>query len=47
MLKGYVDRQVKVKTALGSLLVDWASDGEPVFQTGPAEFAFVGSYLLK
>ena len=47
MLKGYVDRQVRVKTALGSLLVDWAFEEAPVFQTGPAEFAFVGSFLLK
>jgi diaminopimelate epimerase len=47
MLKGYVDRRVKIKTALGSLLVDWADEQSAVFQTGPAEFAFVGSYLLK
>ena len=47
MLKGYVDRRVKVKTALGSLFVEWASENEPVFQTGPAEFSFVGSFLRK
>lgn len=47
ILKGYVDRKVRVKTALGSLLVEWPGENDPVFQTGPAEFAFVGSYLLK
>jgi hypothetical protein len=27
--------------------VEWAAENEPVFQTGPAEFSFVGSFLLK
>ncbi len=47
ILKGYVDRQVKVKTALGALLVEWAAESEPVYQTGPAEFSYVGSFLRK
>jgi diaminopimelate epimerase len=47
ILKGYVDRRVKVKTVLGALLVEWDAESEPVYQTGPAEFSFVGSFLLK
>ncbi|MEN6310297.1 MAG: diaminopimelate epimerase, partial [Acidobacteriota bacterium] len=44
MLKGLTDRTVKVRTNLGSLTVDWSSDGT-VFQTGPAEVVFEGEYL--
>lgn len=47
MVKGLVDRTVKVKTEMGSLLVEWPSETAPVVQTGPAEFAFVGSFLFK
>ena len=45
MLKGYVDRKVKVTTSMGQVLVDWTSD--KVYQTGPAEFAVTGSFLFK
>jgi len=45
MLKGYVDRTVKVTTSMGQVLVDWTSD--KVYQTGPAEFAFTGSFQFK
>ena len=36
MLKGLVDRTVTVRTALGSLKVEWPEGGE-LFQTGPVE----------
>jgi len=44
MLRGLTDRTVKVRTNLGSLTVDWSSDGT-VFQTGPAEVVCEGDYL--
>lgn len=47
ILKGFVGRKVTVRTSMGTVLVEWPSDGERVFQTGPAEFAFVGSFLFK
>ena len=34
-----------MKTSMGMLLVEW--DRETVRQTGPVEFVFVGSFLLK
>ncbi len=43
MLKGLVDRSVKVRTAIGSLKVEWPEGGE-VLQTGPAEVVFSGDY---
>jgi len=43
MLKGLVDRTVTVRTALGSLKVEWPVGGE-LFQTGPAEIVFSGDY---
>lgn len=46
MLKGYVDRKVKVQTSMGAVFVEWAGEREKVHQTGPAEFAYVGSFLL-
>jgi diaminopimelate epimerase len=47
MLKGLVNRTVTVRTEMGLLLVEWPSDTDKVYQTGPAEFAFVGSFLFK
>lgn len=44
MLKGYVDREVRVKTSLGSLWVEWPEDSAPVRQTGPAEFSYQGEF---
>jgi diaminopimelate epimerase len=43
MLKGLTDRSIKVRTALGSLKVEWPEGGE-VLQTGPAEAVFSGDY---
>jgi diaminopimelate epimerase len=43
MLKGLVDRTVTVRTAMGSLKVEWPEGGE-VLQTGPAEVVFSGDY---
>ena len=43
MLKGLVDRAVTVRTARGSLKVEWPEGGE-VLQTGPAEVVFSGDY---
>ncbi|MCX6564349.1 MAG: diaminopimelate epimerase [Candidatus Aminicenantes bacterium] len=45
ILKGYVDKKVRVKTSMGQVLVEWTKD--KVYQTGPAEFAFTGSFLFK
>jgi diaminopimelate epimerase len=45
ILKGLTERRVQVKTSMGRLLVEW--EGDTVRQTGPAEFVFVGSFLLK
>jgi diaminopimelate epimerase len=43
VLKGLTDRTVKVRTARGSLTVEWPEGGE-VLQTGPAEVVFSGDY---
>ena len=43
MLKGLVNRSVTVRTAIGSLKVEWP-EGGPVLQTGPAEVVFSGDY---
>ena len=43
MLKGLTDRSIKVRTALGSLKVEWLEGGE-ILQTGPAEVVFSGDY---
>ncbi len=45
MIKGLADRTVTVRTARGSLTVEWPEGGE-VFQTGPAEVIFSGDYPL-
>jgi len=45
ILKGYTDRRVRVTTSMGQVLVEWTKD--KVYQTGPAEFAFSGSFLFK
>lgn len=47
IVTGRTDRTVTVRTEMGSLLVEWPSETAPVVQTGPAEFAFVGSFLFK
>jgi diaminopimelate epimerase len=43
MLKGLVNRSVTVRTAIGSLKVEWP-EGGAVLQTGPAEVVFSGDY---
>lgn len=43
MLKGLTDRAVTVRTAIGSLKVEWPEGGD-VLQTGPAEVVFSGDY---
>ena len=45
ILKNLTNRKVRVKTSMGQLMVEW--DKDKVYQAGPAEFAFIGSYLLK
>jgi diaminopimelate epimerase len=47
ILKNQTDRKVTVRTSMGAVLVEWAGDNEKVHQTGPAEFAFVGSFLFN
>jgi diaminopimelate epimerase len=44
ILKDVTGRKVRVKTRLGSLLVEWAGEKEKVYQTGPAEFVFSGTF---
>jgi diaminopimelate epimerase len=43
ILKGLVDRTVTVRTAMGTLKVEWP-EGGAVLQTGPAAVAFTGDY---
>jgi diaminopimelate epimerase len=43
MLKGLTDRDVTVRTAIGSLRVEWPEGGQ-VLQTGQAEVVFSGDY---
>ncbi len=45
ILKNLTNRKVRVKTSMGRLMVEWGKD--KVYQAGPAEFAFIGSFLLK
>jgi len=45
ILKNLTNRKVRVKTSMGLLTVEWAKDN--VYQSGPAEFVFIGSFLLK
>lgn len=43
MLNQFTDRRVTVRTAAGSLLVEWLEDGR-VIQTGEAAFVFEGDW---
>ena len=47
ILKGQTERKLRVKTSMGTVLVEWEGDQDKVYQTGPSEFAFVGSFLFK
>ena len=40
---GELDAQVQVQVPGGSLQVDWAGEGQPVWLSGPAEVAFYGT----
>lgn len=44
MIKGLVDRAVTVRTAIGSLKVEWPEGGD-VLQTGPAEIVFSSDFI--
>jgi diaminopimelate epimerase len=46
ILNGLVGPRVTVRTSMGSVVVEWEGEGRVVRQTGPAEFAFVGSFLF-
>jgi len=43
ILKGLTERKVYVRTSMGRVLVEW--DRDMVYQTGPAEFVFVGTFI--
>jgi diaminopimelate epimerase len=43
ILKGLAERKVYVRTSMGRVLVEW--DRDMVYQTGPAEFVFVGTFI--
>ncbi|MGB8951642.1 MAG: diaminopimelate epimerase [Candidatus Aminicenantales bacterium] len=45
ILKNLTHRKVNIKTSMGMLTVDWEKDNDKVYQTGPTEFVFVGSFL--
>jgi diaminopimelate epimerase len=47
ILKNQTKRKLRVRTSMGTVLVEWDRDDDKVFQTGPSEFAFVGSFLFK
>ncbi len=47
ILKNLTGRKVRVRTSMGVVLVEWPGDKEKVYQTGPAEVAFSGSFLFK
>jgi diaminopimelate epimerase len=46
MLNEFTDRRVKVKTAVGELLVEWRADGT-VQQTGEARAVYQGEWLIR
>lgn len=43
ILKGLTDNQVKVRTSMGPVLVEWRD--QKVYQTGPAEVVFEGKLI--
>lgn len=45
ILKDKTDKKVNVRTSTGNLTVEW--DSEKVFQTGPANIVFEGTYLVN
>ena len=47
MLKGVVDRSVAIALRGGELEIEWASDDDPVFMTGPAAEVYSGRFPLR
>lgn len=45
-LRGLLDEQVQVNLPGGSLVISWATEGQPVWMTGPASEVFEGSIDL-
>lgn len=43
--RGEVDEHVQVELPGGTLQIDWAGAGEPLWMTGPAAFVFEGEWL--
>lgn len=43
ILKNLTEREVKVRTSMGNLTVEWKK--EDVYQTGPSEIVFEGGYI--
>jgi len=46
MLRGVVDREVRIELRGGTLLIEWADDDAHVFMTGPAATVFEGTIPL-
>ncbi len=46
IVNGFLNRKVEVIFAAGSLLIDWPSQEENVYLTGPVEFICRGEYLF-
>jgi diaminopimelate epimerase len=47
MLRGVAERAVSVELPGGTLEIEWAGEGEPVFMTGPAAEVFTGELPLE
>ncbi len=46
MLRGVVDREVRIRLRGGTLVIEWADDDAHVFMTGPAATVFEGTIPL-
>jgi diaminopimelate epimerase len=46
MLRGVVDREVRIRLRGGTLVIEWADDSAHVFMTGPAATVFEGTIPL-
>ncbi len=47
MLRGVVDREVRIRLRGGTLVIEWANDDAHVFMTGPAATVFEGTIPLQ
>ncbi len=45
VLRGHADRRAMLKLSGGSLMVEWSTDDNHVYQEGPGEFVFDGIWL--